>query len=327
MSSSIDSQQSVRNKAVQWLVERHSGTWKSEDEERLNDWLNQDTAHRRAFEQAQFAWDKLGDTVSGDATRIAAAREFRGISLGSRLQQWFIPGISFATATTLVALVVIVPWWNGSPQTYFTARGQQKTITLDDGTRIVLNTRSEIVTRIGHSKRSVELRNGEALFTVIHDESRPFTVRTESGNILDIGTVFNVELYKKQVNVAVLEGEVKVTADRARNQAANLGAGQGVAYDQAGILTHVTQVDAEDVMAWRKWRLVFRNQPLGEALDHLLAYHDISFEFTDPELAQMPISGSFNVQDLKLFLITLENTFPVRVTMIGPSRIRVQRAG
>ena len=327
MSFSSDPQQSVRDQAVQWLVARHSGGWKSEDEVRFNEWLSEDAAHQKAFEQVQITWVDLGKAVGGDVSRIAAARRFDGHTLSSRLQQWFIPGISFATIAVLVATLLVVPWWSGSPQTYATARGQHKTITLSDGTQIALNSNSEIVARIGHGRRSVQMNTGEALFTVTHDESRPFTVHTETGDIRDVGTVFNVEKSNGWVKVSVLEGEVKVMADSARDQVVDLGAGQGVTYDAEGNLTPVTAVDATEVLAWREWRHVYRNQPLGEALEQLRSYHDITFEFAEPELAHMPISGSFNVQDIKLFLHTLEATFPVRITVLDPNHIRLQRAG
>ena len=324
MSFQNDTQHSVRQQAVQWLVERHSGKWDGENELRLNAWLAEDATHQQAFEQARLTWDDLGEAVAGDPARIAAARRFRAPAQRSRLQQWIAPGIAFAAGCAVFAVLVAVPWWNGTPQTYVTARGQQRTVTLNDGSSIALNADSELITRIGYGQRQVQLKHGEALFTVVHNESRPFTVHTGAGDIRDIRTVFNVESRNEQVLVSVLGGEVAVTTHRYTDKVMNLLAGQGVAFDATGILSPVARVDADEVIAWRELKLVFHDQPLGVALARLAPYHDVEFEIADPGLNAVRISGSFHIGDLNLFLKTLETAFPLRAKVLDSHHVRLQ---
>jgi transmembrane sensor len=159
----------------------------------------------------------------------------------------------------------------------------------------------------------------------MHDDSRPFTVHAGAGDIRDVGTIFNVESRNGLVAVAVLEGEVSVTGDITRSPATNLVASQGISYDATGLLAPIASVQSEDVLAWRDWKLVFHDQPLGEALARLSPYYDVNFEITDPTLSNLRISGSFQIADLNLFLKTLATAFPIRAKILDAHHIKLQR--
>ncbi len=325
MSFSKQQPPSARQQAVKWLVSRHSGRWTQVDQANLDDWLNMDATHRHAFEQARLTWNDMGNVMTENTNHITAARQFGSSSWRLRLTQSIAPGIAIATGCAVFAVLVAMPWWEGEPKTYLTQRGEHRNITLKDGSKIALNADSELSVRIGHGQRQVQLKNGEALFTVIHDDARPFTVHAGAGEIRDVGTIFNVESRYGQVTVAVLEGEINVTGDITRSPAANLVASQGVGYDATGLLTPITTVQSEDVLAWREWKLVFHDQPLQTALLRLSPYHDVRFDIPDQSLAAMRISGSFSVADLNLFLKTLTTAFPIRAKIIDVHHIKLQR--
>jgi transmembrane sensor len=59
-----------------------------------------------------------------------------------------------------------------------TGIGEVRNLSLDDGSRIELTTRTCVEVLVSQTKREVHLLQGEALFTVRHDDRKPFTVLT-----------------------------------------------------------------------------------------------------------------------------------------------------
>ncbi len=94
--------------------------------------------------------------------------------------------------------------------TYSTAIGEQRTITLSDGSTLVLNAKSRVRTRLSEQRRDIDLLEGQAIFRVAHDTLRPFIVHAGNTNITAVGTRFDV--YRKETGtiVTVLEGKVAV---------------------------------------------------------------------------------------------------------------------
>ncbi|NWO96408.1 hypothetical protein GY976_25075, partial [Escherichia coli] len=59
-------------------------------------------------------------------------------------------------------------------------------------------------------ERRLRLVAGEALFKVAHDKSRPFVVETRHGEVVAVGTMFDVSVGKGEAKVTVVEGVVRV---------------------------------------------------------------------------------------------------------------------
>ncbi len=93
---------------------------------------------------------------------------------------------------------------------YQTAKGEQKTVTLPDGSTIVMNTDTALSVQMSARFRTVILNRGEALFTVVHESARPFRVEAGGGVIQDIGTQFHVYKRQDKVLLSVLEGSVQI---------------------------------------------------------------------------------------------------------------------
>jgi len=106
-------------------------------------------------------------------------------------------------------------------------------IQLSDGSRIDLNTDTELSIQYTWTARSVKLERGEALFSVVHNPEKPFEVIAAGGRIQDIGTRFNIYRQADRVSVTVLEGEVSVAAKQ-NATAQNLIPGQQISYDSTG---------------------------------------------------------------------------------------------
>src|SRR5690606_33505376 len=93
---------------------------------------------------------------------------------------------------------------------YVTSVGEQRSITLEDGSVVELNSRSRLRAHFQDDLRAIELLEGEAIFRVSKDPNRPFRVRTGATDIVAIGTAFNVKASESSTVVTVLEGRVRV---------------------------------------------------------------------------------------------------------------------
>lgn len=302
----------AEQEAIRWCVKRHAGDWSASDEEGFEQWLMACEANRQAHRKVSRAWSVAGQLRQpATSSRPAPGRTYR-------------PAV-FA----LLALAVLVPfvlwegerWWIGAPETIATTRGQFKNLTLADGSEVQLDADSEAVVRFGHRGRSAELVRGAASFVVVHDDTRPFEVKAGDGRIIDLGTRFDVDIRTGHVRIEVFEGRVvvhTVTGER------ELVAGQGAGYARGGVLLP-TETVAGSGPVWREGKLAFRDELLGEALQRIARYHAVEFEFAEPALARLRVSGLFRIDDLALFLKTLEAGFPLRADRADAGRIILTR--
>ena len=101
------------------------------------------------------------------------------------------------------------------PTRYVTAIGEQRTIQLDDGSRIILDTSSEVAVRLTGNRRSVTLTAGQAMFDVQGDPARPFVVAAGDTKVTAIGTRFDVRRSGAGARVILVDGRVDVRRDTA----------------------------------------------------------------------------------------------------------------
>jgi transmembrane sensor len=211
-----------------------------------------------------------------------------------------------------------------SESIYTTAKGQQTSFTLADGSEIVLNTDTELKVQFNPLSRVLTLNRGEASFNVAHETFRGFTVAAGHGEIIDIGTRFNVYRTPEQVVVTVTEGAVKVQTGR--DYPAPLVAGQRLSYNADGLLSLPDRPDLSAVTAWRQGLIVLDMTPLNEATAQFARYHPVRFIFDDAALKNLRVSGTFNAKDLPQFLTTLEQIYPLQAQRGNDQTVHLKNA-
>ena len=189
--------------AVDWFVRLHAPDTTPEDRQAHAEWLSANPAHREHYDAVEDAWQDL------DGLELRARDELDRLDLhgGRRVTRqaalWF-GGFATAAAVMLVAVLTLY-----EPTVRFeTAKAEQRQVSLEDGSRLHLNTASAVAVRFTSDVREVSLSKGETLFDVNHDERRPFVVRAGSSNVIAIGTRFAVYLDGDKLTVTVLEGRV-----------------------------------------------------------------------------------------------------------------------
>ncbi|AOY96084.1 hypothetical protein BKK79_31070 [Cupriavidus sp. USMAA2-4] len=206
---------------------------------------------------------------------------------------------------------------------YATAAGARKTVTLPDGSQLVLNTRSALEVGWHLRSRRVALQEGEVLFDVAHAAWRPFLVQAGSTAIRVVGTAFDVRRERERVGVTVLRGRVQVSEG---GHSVLLGAGEAT-WAAPGRLEPVAAVSAEQAasrLAWKDGKLVFTQTPLAEALAEIARYRRAPVTLADARLADLRISGVFDSAGTDVLLDLLPAILPVAVARAPDDTVTVR---
>jgi transmembrane sensor len=251
------------------------------------------------------AWVSLGRQVSTLALSVQ----------GAHLRHKICAVLLGVVWTVRVAFPVPDPVQAPCSQPYSTASGQQRTVTLADGTSITLNTASSIYVCVSARERVVQLASGEAFFNVHHDSTRPFRVISGRTSIEDLGTAFDVYRRSRGTQVAVIEGQVSVFGEPIVQPAHRVGrlskpvvvsAGQQVDMPHAasGVVS-VTTLNADQrlrLVSWRENKIVLTGLTLAEAAYEMSRYNPVKFVIRDPALAALKPGGTVSATHIEQFL-------------------------
>lgn len=193
-------------------------------------------------------------------------------------RQW---AVAMSVALAVLVLVGGLWFWR-QPVTITAPPGQQRTVTLPDGSTAELNSGTTLAYTRGFQawpfveaeRRTVRL-TGEAFFEVT-EGARPFAIETENAQVTVLGTRFNVQARSKststpETEVTVVDGRVQVAAQDRPDRGVLLaepGQSSRVTGTAAGPTSpQATSVD--HVLAWRHDGFAARAQPLASVLRDL----------------------------------------------------------
>jgi len=291
-----------------------------------------------ALNAVQPAGDLRETTEQRDAVTAAGTpRPFKE----ALSRRWLWPAVA-AVLVILVGVAWIAPW---NVNTYTTAVGEQRSVQLEDGSLLHLNTHSRVSIRYSARAREVRLIEGEALFEVAHDPTRPFRVISGTSLIQAVGTAFNVYRRENEVLVTVVEGKVEIESAAATGDFNSLPtgaqvptpeakakplqgnrllvAGEEADIQQGGRIVKHSTPDIATAVAWRQHRLIFRSNRLEEAAAEFNRYNKAKINIVDAAAAAQRISGTFNANEPAAFARFLEQE-PTLAVEQGRGGISVQ---
>ena len=338
--------------ASRWVLSIDEGLSPS-DETALRAWLAEHPRHAPLLMEVAEAWDKL-DSISRLAELFPlpaeSSRPARPL-IKSRPQRWAVAASVLLIVTTGIFLLadITLPGLDRTrvstivAATYETVVGEQKTLLLPDGTEVVLNTNSRL--RVSYSDRSrvLYLTRGEVHVDVAEDSARPLSVIAGDRIVQALGTEFSVQITEEQhVEVLVTEGKVVVGVQPAgihplpgnhepdvlvppvlaQTQDNTVDAGEALvlgAPDES-----VTAVSADEIeveLSWKDGRLIFRSEPLADALAEVERYTTVEFVLLDDRLKTQTLSGRFRAGDVETLLALLETNFRIGHEFDGDDRV------
>jgi transmembrane sensor len=207
-----------------------------------------------------------------------------------------------------VVVAVSLGWWylQSRPEQFQTKMGEQHSFLLADGSRVTLNTASQIEVRLRADHRSVRLLQGEALFEVTHDVRRPFDVYAGTVAVRDVGTRFDIDRRATRTTITVVEGRVAlIAADSRTGTLPVLSARDRVTVDSAGPGAVEHDVNLAETTAWMQHELVFHHRPLGEVADEFNRYNVGRIQIRSPALRAQEVTGTFMANDVASFVAVL----------------------
>jgi transmembrane sensor len=346
----MDRKNDVEESASDWLILRDSGRWTGDDQARFEQWLDASTLNRVTFLRLELAWEEsarlkaLGAGVPGDRppppgdwnltpffdSQRVGARDVVGDDIGARADKarprgaptrnhWraaIAAGVFLAITAGVGAFQLL-----GSGERYTTPIGGIASVPILDGSKITLNTDSQVRVALSKEERRIDLKQGEAFFEVAKDPGRPFVVEAGGKRIVAVGTSFSVRREGESIEVIVTEGKVRLEDARKPLSGGGPGAvfltpGSIALADDAGLLVERKSVaEAESHLSWRSGVLEFRELPLADAVAEFNRYNVRKIVIADPGIAALKVEGNFRPTNIDAFVRLLEGGFPVQTSV------------
>ncbi len=330
----LRSKRNVDDEASLWIARMDKGL-SPDQEDQFRRWLSEAPEHGRIFVEFANDWDEMDDLARlSDLFPESQVGEKPNRRLTWAVAASLLLGFMFTT------LMFTLDDGAGSPDrlsaqnttstTFQTLVGEQESIELSDGTRIVLNTNSELSVRYTSSSRLLSLGRGEIHVEVAHDPSRPLSVAVNGKIVQAVGTEFNLEITEHQhIELVVTEGAVIVgiaddpelelpenTAVVLEDYTTLVTAGQGLVIQAGEDLKRVEkeEIKAEEIaikLSWREGNLIFRGEMLEEAVAEVSRYTAVEFVFLDEASKRVKVAGLFKAGDVDGLLATLRRNFRI----------------
>ena len=369
----------IYEEACTWFIDMRAGDVDATGRRRFDAWARKSPEHLRAYLEVSEVWDDVALVdPKKEVTRndlIAHARasaeivSLRGrtgprwLTAASRAGRHGVKGFNrpwrWGLAAGLVALTVAVGFTflqlMRTP-TFTTAIGEQRTITLSDGSRVEMNSRTRLAVHFAEHERGIELFEGQAFFHVAKNPERPFVVRADGVSVRAVGTQFDVYRKADGTVVTVVEGKVAVVApvrapEGAEGTTSPLPAsaappthpeprltdgsgtaavrrlGESVSYVAAGeqltvtaqAVTRPAHPDIAAATAWTHGSLVFSGSRLADVIAEFNRYNERQLVIHDSSLGDIRISGVYASTDPALLVRFLRDQPGITVDDSGGS--------
>lgn len=340
----LNDNKSVQEQANLWITRLDKGLSRTEKQQ-LIAWINQDESHYNALKRISFLWSDL-------ATKHELSGLFSHQQETKSKNDYLMKGL-LALGLTCVALLTanlfsdVNKIWSNSPhqlnsayayQQYTSEYGEQKQVTLDDGSTVDLNTNTVIEVAYSKLQRKITLIRGEAKFDVSEDKNRPFTVVSGHNSFTALGTIFNVqrgnissaELLVKEGRVLIAKADAPVeellkvinvsepittsllkTTSTDDDNIISAGEKVAIANHIASPAQSLSMQEIKQELAWQQGILIFDGEPLKQVLKEVQRYNTIKFMPLNSELAQLRVSGYFKSNDVNALLQSLHYNFAI----------------
>lgn len=286
--------------AAHWHARLGAAPGCAQTQQQWQAWHQQSALH-------QWAWQRL-ENLQAELQGLPGplARRAMGASVQAT-RRTLLKGLVLGLGVSSLA-------WTGYRQSPIwladqrTATGERRSLTLQDGTRLTLNTASAVDIRFDAGQRLIILRAGEILIETAKD-SRPLKVRSAHGEMRALGTRFSVRQFDDHTELDVLEHAVAVR-NTPNGEEVRVEAGMQLAFAD-GPLPAPQPADPSR-SAWSQGRLVIDDWRLDRTLAELQRYRPGVITCAD-DIAGLRLSGTYPLDDTDRALAAIAQALPVRI--------------
>jgi len=312
--SDFDGDDTLFAEANRWFFRMQAENVTAAEKAAFAHWLAADPRHAKAMDEVRGLLGLLNNPAKASYGATSVGQAARAFQRRGRL--FSVPRLAMGLAAVLaisayVQRPAVLARWNADLSTYAGQRLQRQ---LADGTKLELNSDTALKFELSSTQRLVTLLRGE-VFIDIAPDPRPLVVKTDAGEMRDIGTSFNVAESSDNTVVVVATGVVEVTSRS--GERARVSESQRVAFSATDV-SAVTGTDLEDDLAWRRGQVVFRQQRLADVVATLNRYRTGRIVIVNPWIRDLNVSGTFDIDRSASPIEALENVLGVRATSLTP---------
>lgn len=314
----------VVDAAIQWYVLLASGTATAQDHAAFARWRAESPAHAAAWSR----FEVMGGRLRGGAARLAPAATHAALTKAASTsgRRRALKTLAWAGlgGTAFYLAQAQLPWRGqlaGALADLRTGTGERRSLVLEDGTHLQLNTATAVDLRFSGSERRIVLREGEILVATAADAlGRPLVVESPAGTLVPLGTRFTVRHVAdgadcSPTRLAVIEGAVRIYADgRPDGETALVTAGQQARFTRKRIHAPVPLDEASH--SWVDGTFSAEGMRLADLLADLGRYRPGRLRCA-PGVADLRITGAWPLDGpdaTDRILDALERRLPVRVS-------------
>lgn len=253
------------------------------------------------------AWNKVSSELFNNDIKIGKSRSL------------FIKFISVAASVAIISFFAakffsaekITP--ENLNKTIVTLSKEQKTLVLEDNSKVYLNQNSSLQYCENYKKygtREVVLK-GEAFFEVTRNESKPFIIKTKHGDVEVLGTSFLVSENNKTLQVSVESGKVKLTSEN--DDEIILYKGQSGIYSFDSKALSKSNISDCNYISWKTKHLVFNDIPLQEVISSINKSYYSNIVLGSTSLNNCLVNAEFSNKPLETVIKVISTTFDLTV--------------
>ncbi len=300
--------------AADWYVRLGDSAAGAAEQEAWRCWYESSAESRAAWQRVERMQGLL---------RAAPGETRRTLGNAGKSRRRLLASVSVGLICALVYLAIPAP--QVSVKWYVTRAGEQREISLADGTQVLLGPASRFGVAFDARHRELRLENGDIRVRTGHQSvpglaEQPLQVLARDGVITPLGTRFTLHQDADGALLAVQEHAVELSLHSTQLK---LVAGQKIRFDAAGAGTAEPAGLAED--AWTRGQMVVLDMPLAQFAAELARQSGRRIDCA-AAVAGLPVSGSFLVAYPERSLAGLAALLPIRVRTDGEGVVHLVAA-
>lgn len=300
----MNSTSKIDARAAEWIARRdNDDNWTHQQQCDLDAWLNESTAHRVAYLRLNAAWQRA-DRLRALRNAASLVRPFPvATAVRQRAPTRAVWGSRVVACVAVLSTSLLLDGGlhrRASPQLFSTPIGARESVSLEDGSKLTLNTSTRLRARIDANERVLWLDEGEAYFDIARDATRPFLIIAGNRRVTVVGTKFSLRLEGDRLKVDVIEGRVQVQSKV--SSPTLLSGGETAIEDGSSVLvSRRTERQSQAATSWLEGRLVFDQVTMNEAAAQFNRYNRKKLVIADPAAANVQIGGTFETGNVEGF--------------------------
>ncbi|HEY0269016.1 MAG TPA: FecR domain-containing protein [Methyloradius sp.] len=325
---------SLRETAARWFFRIRNAESDHPDRGQFEAWLMASPVHAQEYLAVSSVWEDFDSTAKIQS--LAEVMERKASELRDERSKKLR-----AVANRAVHLLVVLGislfgynvWQTWASKPVFevaniTPVGQMQQQELADGSKLMINANTKIEVAYYRDRRTAKISQGEVIFDVAKDPTRPFVIDSGHARITVLGTHFVVNRLNGFVRVSVDHGSVRVEAqDSAGNNILSpivLHNGE-VAEVRPGEMPQRVERSAADAFAFQNGTLVFEQASLDEIAETLSRYRKIPIQSITTRQNDPRVTAVMQVKDTERFLALLPDISPIKIEQTASQTLLISK--